>query len=255
MISTLIITKNEEIHLQRLIDNVKNISNEIIILDSYSTDKTKEIALDNKCKFFQRTFDNFSNQRNYLLNNFNIKNEWILFMDGDELLTSDLIDEIKDTIDKTSFDCFFIKRRFIWKDKWIKRGYYPRWFLRLGKKNQIYCDNNPVNEHLLSKNNNVGYLKHDFVNQNLNENTHWFKKHLIYAEFEKDRYFSHEISKKRRIWNRLPLFFRPFILIIYRFLINLVFLDGLRAIEYHFYHSFIYKMIIDYKILKKIFNK
>lgn len=255
MISTLIITKNEEVHLQRLINNVRNISNEIIILDSFSTDKTKEIAIKNNCKFFQRSFDNFSNQRNYLLNNCDTKNKWVLFLDGDELLTPELVNEIKETIDKTSFDSFYIKRRFIWKGKWIKRGYYPKWFLRLGKKNYIYCDKNPVNEHILSKNNNVGYLKHDFLNQNLNENVHWFKKHLVYAEFEKDRYFSKEDSKKRRIWNKLPLFIRPFILILYRFLINLVFLDGIRAIEYHIYQSFIYKMVIDYKILKKILTK
>ena len=255
MISALIITKNESIHLQRLINNLSDLTNEIIILDSYSTDSTKEIAIKNNCKFFQRTFDNFSNQRNYLIKNIEIKNEWIIFIDADELLSDDLKNEIKEKIKDTSFNCYYIKRRFIWKNKWLKRGYYPKWFLRIGKKNDLYCDYNPVNEHLLSKSQNFSYLNHDFINHNLEDNDHWFKKHLVYAEFEKDRYFNKETSEKRKLWNKLPLIIRPFMLLFYRLFINCIFLDGIKALEYHFYHSFIYKMIIDYKILKKILLK
>ena len=99
----------------------------------------------------------------------------------------------------------------------------------------------------------VGRLSEDFIDYNLKDTKKWFNKHLIYAEMEADRYFvDNEIKKKRLIWNKLPLFFRPFLLLFYRLILKMSFLDGLYAIQYHLYHDLVYRMIIDIKILKKI---
>ncbi len=250
MLSVLIITKNEEIHLGRLIKNVKDLADEIIILDSFSSDQTIEIAKRENCTVFQNEFKNFSSQRNYLFKNCKIKNEWSLILDADEYLSNDLKNEIKQTIRNTKFDAFKFKRRLIWKNKWIKRGYYPIWLLRLGRTKTLFCDENIVNEHIQCKTNKVSDLKNDFFNHNLKNEKEWFKKHLIYAEFEKNRYFiKNEITKKRILWNKIPIILRPFLLFFYRFFIQLIFLDGLRGFQYHLYHSLIYKLIIDYKIL------
>ena len=67
------ITKNEEIHLERLIKNIDDLANEIIIVDSFSEDKTKDIALKYNCKFYQKSFDNFSNQKIFVLIKFLIQ--------------------------------------------------------------------------------------------------------------------------------------------------------------------------------------
>lgn len=250
MLSVLIITKDEEVHIKRLIDNVKDLADEIIILDSYSNDKTVEIAEKEQCKIYKNKFVNFSKQRNYLFNKCKIKSEWSLILDADEYLSENLKIEIKKTIKNTKFDAFNLKRRLIWKGEWVKRGYYPVWLLRLGRTKMLSCDENAVNEHIKCLSNNISSLKNDFYNHNLKNEKEWFKKHFIYAEFEKDRYFKdNENLKKRLMWNKAPIIIRPFLLIFFRIFFQLIFLDGIKAFQYHLYHSLIYKLIIDYKIL------
>ena len=231
------ITKNEEIHLERLINNIKDIAYEIVIVDSYSLDNTKNIALKYNCMFYQRTFDNFSNQKNFCLDRTSKNIDWILFLDADECITEKLKGEIL-SINNSKFDAYEFRRKFFWKNKWVKRGYFPHWFLRFGKKNKIKFDNNKVNEHLICSTNKIGKLDGCFVDNNLKSTKKWFEKHKLYSELEADRYFLNiETSKNRKLWNKLPLLIRPFILFFYRFFIKLTIFDGLLVSQYHFYHA------------------
>ena len=82
----------------------------------------------------------------------------------------------------------------------------------------LSCDENAVNEHIKCLSNNISSLKNDFYNHNLKNKKDLFKKHFIYAEFEKDRYFKdNETLKKRLIWNKAPIIIRPFLLIFLEF--------------------------------------
>lgn len=247
------ITKNEEIHLERLIKNINDLANEIIIVDSFSEDKTKDIALKYNCKFYQKSFDNFSNQKNFCLNKVSNSSEWVLFLDADEYITEELKQEIL-SIKEDIYDAYEFKRKFFWKGRWVKRGYFPHWFLRLGKKDKIKFDENKINEHLICLTDKVKRLEGCFVDNNLKSTSKWFEKHNLYAEMESIRYFENiEKSKKRLLWNKLPLIIRPFILFFYRLIIKKSIFDGFYVAQYHFYHDFIYRMMIDIKILKKFF--
>ena len=126
--------------------------------------------------------------------------------------------------------------------------------MRLGKKDKIKFDENKINEHLLCLTDKVRKLEGCFVDNNLKSTNEWFKKHILYAEMEAVRYFENiEKSKKRLLWNKLPLIIRPFILLFYRLIIKMSIFDGFYVSQYHFYHDFIYRMMIDIKILKKFF--
>ena len=88
----------------KAINNVKNWADEIVILDSYSTDETVKIAKKNGAKVFFRKFDNFSNQRKYAFRELPINGEWIFVLDADEYLTNELKKEILSIIEHTQYD-------------------------------------------------------------------------------------------------------------------------------------------------------
>ena len=103
MISVIILTFNEDKHIRRAIQSIRSISDDIIIVDSFSTDNTINISKKFKTKIFKNKFINQAQQFNWALNNVKIKNNWILRLDADEYLSKELTYEIKK---KTSFNRF-----------------------------------------------------------------------------------------------------------------------------------------------------
>ena len=111
-LAVIILTYNEEINLHNSIKNVINWANNIYILDSFSNDNTKNIALSYSVNFSERKFDNYSNQRNFAINKLDIKNNLILFLDADEYLTEELKNEITKELLNPKFDGYYFRRRF-----------------------------------------------------------------------------------------------------------------------------------------------
>lgn len=270
-ITVLILTYNEEKNLPHALDNVKNWANEVVILDSYSTDSTIKIAEEYGALIHFRKFDNFSAQRKYALNNLEINGDWIFVLDADEYLTEELKLEISDLMQNQDNmkDAYFIKRRFYWQGQWLKRCFYPTTLLRFGKKGLIDCDDRPINEHLVCSTDNIGYLENDFIDYNRKDLNDWVLKHNDYATREAEQLmqkdetkynlFGTQYERKRwiriNIWNNLPPVVRPFIYFTYRYFLQMGFLDGKKAFMYHFIDSFVYRTLIDFKYLEKKWSK
>lgn len=265
-ITIVILTYNEENNLPYALENVKEFAKEIVVVDSNSIDSTVEIAQSYGARIYKRAFDDFSRQRKYALEKISYNTEWLFVLDADEYLTESLKAEIHKTLNFTKMDGFFVKRRFYWKGKWIKRGYYPIWLLRLGRVGFITCDERPINEHLICKSNKVGYLKYDFIDENRKSLFEWIEKHNIYSDREADELLKESDNQKYSpwksqyemkrwirvyVWKHIPVIIRPFSYFIYRYFIRLGFLDGKEALMYHFLHAFIYRMLIDLKFLEK----
>lgn len=121
-LSVTIITFNEEDNIKRCLDSIKEVANEIIVIDSGSTDKTVEIAKKYGAKVYERKFDNYSNQKNYAAEK--TTGDWILSLDADEEINSELAEEIKKAIKTTNYSAYSIPRKNIILGKWIK---YTRW--------------------------------------------------------------------------------------------------------------------------------
>lgn len=122
MISAVIITLNEEKNIARAIKSLKNLADEIIVVDSGSTDKTKKIAKDFGARIFTHRFANFSSQRNWAVSK--TKGEWVLSLDADEQIPESLAAEIKTAIKNTEYVAFLIPRRNFILGKEIK---HSRW--------------------------------------------------------------------------------------------------------------------------------
>lgn len=269
-VTLIILTYNEEANIAQALDSVAGWANEIFILDSFSTDRTLDIARRYGCHVAQNKFENYAKQRNYALDHLPIRNEWVLFLDADECLSDGLKQEISTLIAiSPEENGFYIKRRLIWMSRWIRRGYYPSWILRLFRHGKGRCEDRAVNEHLIVEG-RTGQLRNDFIHADRKGVTDWIAKHNGYATREAQELlntqaepayreidaslFGTQAQRKRwlrhKVWNRLPPLIRPFFYFFYRYVLAGGFLDGKPALAYHFLHALWYPMLIDLKYLE-----
>ena len=236
----------------------------MIVLDSFSTDRTVEIARQFGCEAYQHLFEDYARQRNHALT-LPIRNEWVLFLDADEWLPEDLKREIAEVIARNPPENgFYIKRRFIWMGRWIRRGYYPTWILRLFRLGRGRCEERGVNEHMIVEP-PVGRLEHDFIHEDRKGLDDWIAKHVRYARREAEELLKRErgvsqqqigarllgtqIERKRwlrrYLWERLPPLVRPWLYFVYPYLIRGGFLDGRDAYVYHFLQALCFPTALD----------
>ncbi len=261
-LSVIILTFNEEIHIERLLKNIADWADEIFIVDSFSTDKTLEIAKKYGAKIVQHKFENQAQQFNWALDNLKIRNEWILRLDADEYLTEELKEEI-DVIIRPPQDLrpcggqgingYYIKRRVYFMSRWIKHGvYYPTWILRLFRKGKAMSEQREMDEHIVLSEGAAGKLKNDFVDDNKKDLTWWTEKHNNYASREAAAVLAGDFGiNKKKFYYKLPLFFRACFYFCYRYFLRLGFLDGKEGLIFHFLHAFWYRFLIDAKIYEK----
>jgi glycosyltransferase involved in cell wall biosynthesis len=266
-LSPIILTYNEEKNIEECLKSVCGWVDEIFIVDSYSTDRTLEIAKNYTDKIYQNKFQSFHTQRNWALNNLPLSNEWILFLDADERISEALKEEIKEIIsnDPADINGFYIKRRYIFMGRWIKHGgYYPSWVLRLIRRSTAKCEGIGANDYFAVVGKTAN-LQHDLLHEDKKGITSWIERHNKYATLEaielleikhnREKHLSvySTASQERRrwvkknIWNNLPLSVRPFFYFIYRYFLRLGFLDGKEGFIYHFLHGFWFRFLIDVK--------
>lgn len=134
-ISVVIIAFNEEDRLEATIKSCKELADEIVVVDSYSTDKTAKIAESNGAKVIQNVFDNYGAQKNFAMQQ--AKYSWILNLDADERVSEKLKTEILGLKEKGTgdFTAYKIKRKTSYLGRWIRHsGWYPDKKIRLFKK-------------------------------------------------------------------------------------------------------------------------
>ncbi len=267
-VAVVILTCNEELNIAQALDSVAGWARQVFILDSHSTDRTLDIARNYPCGIVQHAFENYAKQRNFAIDELDIQCEWVLFIDADEWLPAELKNEISSLIQNNPVqNGFYIKWRFIFMGKWIKRGYYPTWILRLFRFGKARCEERSVNEHLIVEG-AVGHLEHDFIHEDRKGISDWILKHNRYAGMEAlellrassstdeidARLFGTQAQRKRwlrhYVWNHLPPIIRPFIFFIYRYILCGGFLDGHAAFIFHFLQALWFPLLIDIKFLE-----
>ena len=263
-ISVIILTYNEELNIEQCLKSVAGWANEIIIVDSFSKDKTLEIAKKYTNKIAERTFINQAEQFNWTLDNLEIKNDWILRLDADEYLTEELKNEINEKLKNApdNINGFYIKRRIYFMSRWIKHaGVYPLWLLRLFKRGKGKSELKEIDEHIILLEGKAEELKNDFIHDDKKSLSDWIEKHNSYStrEVETILNLKSEIPAlggqparkrwlKEKFYYRLPLFCRAFGYFIYRYFFCLGFLDGKEGLIYHFLRIFWYRFLLDAKI-------
>src|SRR5437660_3415623 len=161
-IAVMIPTKNEEKNLPFALDSVK-FAREVFVLDSGSTDATRQIAERMGAKFVHHDWEGYAAQKNWGLDNLPITQPWVFILDADEVITPELRDELirVATEDKCEENGFYVNRFFIFLHKRIRHcGYYPSWNLRFFRRGKARYEVREVHEHMIVDG-KVGYLNHD----------------------------------------------------------------------------------------------
>lgn len=266
-ISVIILTYNEEIHVERCLNNAKKFAKEIFIVDSFSTDKTVEIAKKLGAKVYQNPWINYSKQFNWGLENLPITTEWVWRMDADEYLSDKLINELHQRLPQISSDVngFTVPCLRIFMGKHIKHGIIPLILLRLFRVKYAMCENRFMDEHIQISDGIVEKLNHPFYDDNLNGLTWWTTKHNGYATREaidlllteygvyentvvNSGEHSSAIRKKKLKYIKMPLFWRAFAFFFLRYFIRLGFLDGKEGFLWHFLQGWWYRTLADAKV-------
>lgn len=262
MITLIILTYNEELHLQRCLESVKNLAERIIIVDSFSTDKTCEIAQQFGAEVIQRKFVNQAEQFQWALENTNISTEWVFRLDADEYILPELYQEIKEKLNHLPQEITGInlKRRLYFQSSWIKHGgFYPLRLLRIWRNGAAVMEQKMMDEHTVLMHGKSIDFDHDFVDENLSSLVKWTEKHNNYSTREAimrlDAQY-HFLEQKqqnlhksnKQFYLKLPLFLRAFVYFCYRYFIKLGLLDGRNGLIWHVLQGFWYQFLVDAKI-------
>ena len=231
-ISVAIITLNEERIIERTINAIKDLADEIIVVDSGSTDKTIEILKKLNVKFFHQDWLGYSDQKNFAISK--CSGEWILSLDADEIINASLRGEIIERIKNPNNNIGFkIARNFYIGEKLIKNGgYFPDYQLRLFKKEtNARFEKRAVHESIKLEG-NVGYLKNPLDHFAYTDLEHYEKSLNKYAHLA-----AKEIKKKK-----LNPKLRAAWTFTYRYFFRLGFLDGSLGLELaKTYSGYVYK--------------
>ncbi|MDO1449804.1 glycosyltransferase family 2 protein [Rhodocytophaga aerolata] len=271
-LTVIILTYNEAKNLPTVLQSLNEFVDEIFIVDSYSTDQTVEIAKSYGSNVVQHKFETHTKQWIFALNNLTIANNWILGLDADQQITTELVKELMNLFQtgNPSHSGYYIKRRMYFLGKWIRHGgYYPRYLLKLFRKDSVYLDEGELMDHHFYVNGSTAKLQYDLIEDNKNETlSFWLAKHIRYAslqakeEIDKARQlqtanadlFGNQDERRqwlKKLWERFPLFIRPLLYFFYRYFIQLGFLDGKQGLIFHFLQACWYRFIVDAMIYEQ----
>jgi glycosyltransferase involved in cell wall biosynthesis len=178
-------TRNEERNLRSTVLMIKDWAGQIVVFDSFSDDDTLEIAQEFGLQIAQRKFDNFSDHKNWALDNLPISNQWVFFLDADERISPELRDEIGRVVCKeTGKDGYYVARKNFFMGQWVKHaGMYPDWQLRLFRHGKGRYEERIVHEHIVLDG-AAGYLTHPLVHNDFKGLERWFERHNRYTSME-----------------------------------------------------------------------
>lgn len=188
-VSTMIFTLDEERHLPSCLGSL-GWCDDVIVVDSYSTDRSEQICRDAGARFFQHGFEGFGAQRNWALENTAPKYDWILVLDADERVPLELAEElgaIAQAIPQ-GVGAYRVRRRFYMWGRWLKySSLYPTWVVRFIHKDRVRYLNRGHAE-TQEVEGRLEDLRHDLIDENLKGIVEWFERQNRYstkdAEYE-----------------------------------------------------------------------
>lgn len=268
-IAVIILTYNEELNLPAALDSVKGWASEVFVVDSFSTDRTVEIALErveDGVQVVQHDFSDYSEQWNWALKRLPIKSTWTLKLDADERVTEDFKRKVLDLLARVTADvegvCF--KRTLFFSGKPMRwAGHSKTYLMRLWRTGKAVFENRAVNEHALVQG-NIETIRASIEHHQFKSIADWISKHNRYSSLEaisfargnltggvKPKLFG--MPAERRMWLRRAYRVFPFRVVLYffyRYVWQLGFLDGKRGFRYAFLHAS-YRYWTELKIIEQ----
>ncbi|MEQ8756580.1 MAG: glycosyltransferase family 2 protein [Coleofasciculus sp. G1-WW12-02] len=184
MFSIYILTHNEELDIASCIESAL-LSDDVIVVDSFSTDRTIEIASRYPIRILQHKFESHGKQRTWMLEAIPTKYEWVYILEADERMTSQLFQECLDTIQNPEHIGYYVAERVLFMGKWIRHStQYPRYQLRLFQKNKVWFTDYGHTEREVC-NGSTGFLNETYPHYTCSKGlTRWIDKHNRYSTNE-----------------------------------------------------------------------
>jgi glycosyltransferase involved in cell wall biosynthesis len=266
--SIVILTYNSEMSIAETLRSVVSLSDDIHVVDSFSNDRTVEIVRGFGANIVEHAFENYGAQRNWAITSLDLKYEWQLHLDADELLTPSLFQEIAALPEDARINGFFIRRQMNFLGKAIRHGgMYPTWHMRLFRTGFGLCESRKYDQHFYITEGATAQLKGDMIDDLRMPLTEWTFRHNRWSDAEVEEQSAKETSGRiaarldgspverkrylRRIYNDAPLFVRPFGLFFYRYFLRLGFLDGMEGFIFYILQTFWFRFLVDAKLFER----
>ncbi len=261
-VSVFVLTLNEEINIGACLDSL-SWCDDIVVLDSLSTDRTREMATERGARVFTRKFDNWSAHQNWAVSNIDFRHPWVLYLDADERCDEELRDEVlRRALPDAPESGFRVRRKDFFMGRWLKHAQlYPSWFVRLFRPERIHYERlvNPV----ALVDGPMGELEGHIIHFPFSHGVgHWIARHNRYSDMEAieaQKVSDGQGDRTASLWARDPnerrralkdLFFRlparPLIKFLYYYGWRRGFLDGKAGFTYASLQS-----VYEYMILCK----
>lgn len=274
-ITAIILTYNEALHIERAIRSIQPFTDQICVVDSGSTDGTTDIAQRLGAEIFTHPFVNQAKQFQWALDTLDIRGGWVLRLDADEIIEPDLAREIADQLPLLPAEVVGVnlKRKHIFMDRWVRHGgRYPLVMLRLWRHGTGRVEDRWMDEHVVVRDGRTVTFNGGFADHNLNDLSYFTAKHNQYATreaievlnqrlglFARDEGLnahsaSFQASFKRwvkeRLYNRIPFTVSATLYFLWRYIVQLGFLDGRSGLVYHFLQGFWYRFLVGARLME-----
>jgi glycosyltransferase involved in cell wall biosynthesis len=241
-VTAMIFTLDEETHLPSCLKHLRW-CDDVIVIDSFSTDRTEQICREAGVRFFQHVFEGFGSQRNWALEHAQPKYDWILILDADERVPPELATELGAIAQAAPSDigAYRVRRRFYMWGRWLKySSLYPTWVVRFIHKDRVRYINRGHAE-TQEVEGRIEDLQNDLIDENLKGLDEWFERQNRYSRNDAEYELLQERTALRlggilakdpllrraalkRVSYRLPA--RPLIFFLYSYIWRRGFLDG-----------------------------
>lgn len=274
-LSIFIPTFNEELHIERALKSALSLTRNVYVIDSYSTDRTVEIAERMGAKVYQYKWEadsNWAKKFNWTLKNVPFETEWVMRHDADEYFTPELVERVKRDLPNVGKDvtAISINRREYFMRRWMKHGgAYPKAMVRIMRRGKVFFEARIIDEHVEVTEGRSIYWNVDLCDDKIISLTKWVANHNVHAIKEAIVLIDNEIGltgekdvqkaldadalrkrKKKGFYGRLPYFWRAWAFFVCRYFFQLGFLDGVEGFLYCFLQCLWYRNLADAKIVE-----
>lgn len=241
VISFVVLTYNEEVNLGRCLGSL-TWSDDVLVVDSFSKDRTTDIANTYKARVLQRAFDHFAGQRNFAIDSGKLKYDWVFHLDADEVITPELRSELEEITRKRELPAYKVASKLMLNGRWLRHaGLFPWYQVRFGRKEALRFQQVGHGQRETLPPEQIGTLRNPLIHYPFEKGLHdWIEKHNRYSTAEAEanvqrnghassyKLLSGDRSERRRalkqLFAQLPC--RPSLRFFYMYLWRRGFLDG-----------------------------